>query len=406
MPTLEKITELVESQGKAWNEFKQANDARLKVLEAKGYVPGAVQETVDKLSNELTELGKSIDAVKKQAARPDLGGGKHKSDDLIAYEKGLSAFLRKGLDGGLRELEAKAINSSSDPDGGYLIIPEMDSVIDRVVTTNGGLASLSRIKPIKSAKYEKLVKISGLSMRRVANGATGGETTGIQYAQVSIEAHTAEVEPWVENETLQDAIIDLETDLAEEAGISFAEGANAEYISGTGVGQCRGILSYDVVANASYAWGKIGYVPSGATSDFASSNPGDKIINLQHALKSQYRPGAAFLMNDATLARVRQFKDASGNFYLWNPDPAAGFGGRILGSPVVTDDNMPDVGTGAYAVAFGNFQRGYTIVTRAGTSVIRDNLTKKGVTKFNFRRRFGAGITNFEAIKLMKFATS
>ena len=33
-------------------------------------------------------------------------------------------------------------------------------------------------------------------------------------------------------------------------------------------------------------------------------------------------------------------------------------------------------------------------------------ITAKGTTKFNFRRRFGGGIVNFEAVKWMKFATS
>jgi HK97 family phage major capsid protein len=111
-------------------------------------------------------------------------------------------------------------------------------------------------------------------------------------------------------------------------------------------------------------------------------------------------------MNDTTLGVARQMKDGSGSYYLWTPDASAGFGGRFLGSPVVIDDNMPDIGAGAYSVAYGNFSRGYTIVNRAGTTLIRDNITAKGTTKFNFRRRFGAGITNFEAIKLLKFATS
>ena len=67
---------------------------------------------------------------------------------------------------------------------------------------------------------------------------------------------------------------------------------------------------------------------------------------------------------------------------------------------------MADIGAGTYSLAYGNFSRGYTIVQRAGTTLIRDNITAKGTTKFNFRRRFGGGIVNFEAIKLMKFATS
>ena len=103
---------------------------------------------------------------------------------------------------------------------------------------------------------------------------------------------------------------------------------------------------------------------------------------------------------------MRQIKDASGSYYLWQPDPAAAFGGRFLGHPVEIDDNLAAIAAGSYSLAFGNFKRGYTIVNRSGTTLIRDNITAKGTTKFNFRRRFGGGITNFEAIKLMKFATS
>jgi len=102
---------------------------------------------------------------------------------------------------------------------------------------------------------------------------------------------------------------------------------------------------------------------------------------------------------------MRQMKDGSGAYYLWNPDPAGGFGGRFLGSPVTVDDNMPALGAASYSLAFGNFKRGYKIVNRAGTTLIRDNITAKGQTKFNFRRRFGGGIVNFEAIKLMAFIT-
>ena len=67
---------------------------------------------------------------------------------------------------------------------------------------------------------------------------------------------------------------------------------------------------------------------------------------------------------------------------------------------------MPAIAANSFSMAYGNFQRAYTIVRRTGTSLIRDNVTAKGTTKFNFRRRLGGGITNYEAFKLMKFATS
>ena len=67
---------------------------------------------------------------------------------------------------------------------------------------------------------------------------------------------------------------------------------------------------------------------------------------------------------------------------------------------------MPVAAADSLSVAFGNFAQGYVVVNRAGTVLIRDNITAKGKTKFNFRRRFTGGVQNFEAIKLLKFGTS
>ena len=70
------------------------------------------------------------------------------------------------------------------------------------------------------------------------------------------------------------------------------------------------------------------------------------MISLQHALKAQYRPGAVWLTNDTTLGVMRQMKDGSGNYYLWQPDPAGAFGGKFLGHTVEVDDNLADLGAG------------------------------------------------------------
>lgn len=408
MSDILEVKNILEAQDKAWDEFKKANDARIKSIEDKGYAPADLTEKVAKINGDLTELGRQLNAVEAKANRPTIEGseGSKETPEQAEYRKAFGRFLRKGDDTGLMELQRKAMSSGSDPDGGYLIVPEMDRAIDRIAPTISAMSRLANVVTIGTSKYEKIVKTSGLSMRRIADGSAGGETTAPKYAKVAIEVYTAEVEPWVYNETLEDAFINLEADLAEEAAIGFAEGEGSEFITGNGVGAARGITGYDKVANASFEWGKVGFIVSGKSAAFASVAPADKVINLQHALKSQYRPGAVWLTNDTTLGTMRQLKDGSGAYYLWQPDPAAAFGGRFLGHPVEVDDNMPAIGAGSYSLAFGNFRRGYTIVRRAGTSLIRDNITAKGTTKFNFRRRFGGGVTHFQAIKLMKFATS
>lgn len=397
---LKDINALIEKQGTAFEEFKKANDARLKAVEEKGYAPADVVEKVDKINAELKKLNDEYVELAKKAGRKS--GGNADDQEKAERKQAFMKMLRKGDHAELMELEKKALRSSSDPDGGFLVIPEIDAEIDRVASVISAMRGEATVRTIGSKSYKRRVKTSGLAGRWTGSG----ETANPKYAEIEIVAEKMEAEPWVENDELEDADSDLEMDLADEAGIAFGELEAAGFITGTGIKQPRGILSYTNVANASYAWGNIGYIASGAAGDWAGTNPGDKIINLQHALKQQYRPGAKFMMNDATLGSVRTLKDGSGAYYLWQPDVAAGFGGTILGSPVVVDNNMPDIAANAYAIAYGNFMRGYTIVDRRGTLLIRDNITLKGTTKFNFTRRVGGGVRNFEAIKLMKFATS
>ncbi len=401
---MQEIKTLLEDQGKAFEAFKEANDARLKAIEEKGYAPADVVEKVDTINAELAKLGKDYTELLKQKGRPEAPS--QMTEEQAEHKEAFDRMLRKGHTEGLDELQRKAMNSHDDPDGGYLVLPEMDGMIDRVVPTISALARLANNKTISTAKYEKLVKTTGMALAWIADGANNGETTEPTYSKIDIEVFTAEVEPWVFNQTLEDAEINLATDLAEEAAIGFGEGIGSALVIGNGVGKPKGITAYTAVANASYAWGSLGYIAAGASGAFTSSAPGDTIVNLQHSLKQQYRPGAAFLMSDATLATVRQMKDGSGAYYLWQPDPTGGFGGRLLGSPVEIDDNMPTIAANSLSIAYGNFARGYTVVNRRGTILIRDNITAKGKTKFNFTRRIGGGVTNFEAIKLMKFASS
>jgi HK97 family phage major capsid protein len=68
---------------------------------------------------------------------------------------------------------------------------------------------------------------------------------------------------------------------------------------------------------------------------------------------------------------------------------------------------MPDIGAGKYPIAFGDFQRAYTIVDHvSGTRLLRDPYSVKGYVLFYVTKRLAAGISNYEAIKFLKIATS
>lgn len=400
------ITDLLKKQGAAFEEFKKANDDRIKAIESKGYAPADVEAKVNKINDDLSELGKQIADVAKKSNRPPAGEGNLSAEEQEYKSAFREAFLRKGNDSGLKDLERKAFQSGSDVDGGYLVDSEMEAEIDRVASTISVVRNLADVRTIGAKGLEFRVKTSGMSARWVGEGEAGGETTNSKYAKLEIMAEEMEAEPWAYNSALDDADFDVVGDVTEEAGIAFGEAEGAAFVSGNGIKKPRGFLTYDVVANASYAWNKVGYIASGGAGAFASSNPGDNIIDLLHSLRAQYRTGATLLMADTTLAALRKIKDGSGDFYLFNPDPTGKFAGLVLGAPVEIDDNMPVIAANSYSIAYANWKRAYRIVDRKGIALIRDNITAKGTTKFNFRKRVGGGMRNFEAIKLMKFAAS
>ena len=68
--------------------------------------------------------------------------------------------------------------------------------------------------------------------------------------------------------------------------------------------------------------------------------------------------------------------------------------------------DMSDVTSDSFAVAFGDFQRGYLVVDRAGIRVLRDPYSAKPYVLFYTTKRVGGGVQDFDAIKLLKFGTS
>jgi len=185
----------------------------------------------------------------------------------------------------------------------------------------------------------------------------------------------------------------------------FAAQEGTAFVNGDGTNKPKGFLSYTIVAEASWAWTKIGYVATGTAGDFDADAPIDAVIDLVYALKSGYRQNGNFVMNRKTQAKVRKLKDADGQ-YLWSPPTQVGGRASLLTYPVVEAEDMPDIAANAYAIAFGDFRRGYLVVDRAGVRVLRDPFSAKPYVLFYTTKRVGGGVQDFDAIKLLKFAAS
>ncbi len=409
----ERIAKLEKGESLADVEAKlaKANDAmtalekEVKELSLKGQRPGQTAEKAEAAELALKSFNLRLQANAMEAGK---SFAPVTADQYAEYKAAWGSYVRKGVDG-LTEAEKKTINVGTSTQGGYLVGEEMEAGIDRVVQRYSAMRQVARVIPIGSASYKKLVKVTGTSgASRGGENTTPSNGTSPGWVELEFKPGTYVSEQRITSEALEDATQDVGADLEMEMGIEFAEMEGTDFISGNGVNGPRGLTDYTNVANASYSWGNVGYVASGGASSWAASNPSDYLIDLVHALKRQYRAGASFLMNDATLGSIRKLKDGQGN-YLWGMTKdsfMAGAVGTLLGYNVVTDDFMADIGANAYPIAFGDFKQAYYVIERKGIAVLRDPATAFPHVRFLARRRVGGGIAKFEAVKLFKIATS
>lgn len=409
-PTMAEIKALIDSITKNFETLKADNDTALKKVDV--VQTEKVERINSAISAEMKKLQDAMDDQAKAIAALKLGGnGKDVDPNKKAHAQGFDKYFRKGIDAGLRDLEVKAaLATDSDPDGGYVVPFEMETAIDRVLGTVSAMRSLATVRQISTSTYKKPVSQGGSTSGWVGERETRAETNTPTLALLEFPAMELYAAPRATQSMLDDAAINVESWLADEVAIEFAEKEGAAFISGSGVNRPRGLLSYDTVANASYAWGKLGFLVTGVAADISdgSNNGIDGLINVLYALKQGYRANASWLMNRTLQGKVRKLKDGDSN-YLWTPPQQGGVQGlqpaRLLGYPIADDDNMPDVGANTFPVAFGDFSRGYLIVDRIGIRVLRDPYTAKPYVIFYTTKRVGGGVQNFEAIKLLKCST-
>ncbi|MEN6421664.1 MAG: phage major capsid protein [Smithella sp.] len=400
-----ELKETIESIGRAFEQFKSENDARLKEIEKKGSVDPLLAEKVDKINADISALGemkKQLEAIETAVARGQYAGGSAKDKAVIARAKAFTHLMRGNIDA-IKDMDIQASASTlSDPDGGFTVPEEVDQAIDRVQGTTSAMRRLATVRSISTDTYKKLVGQGGATSGWAAEKGTRSETDTPTLKEIVINTKEIYAMPYATQTLLDDSSIDIGQWLADEVGVEFTEEEGDAFISGNGVEKPKGIAAYTMIANASYAWGKVGYIAGGHASLL---NNVDKLIDLQHALKTSYRNGAAFLMNDSTCQAIRKLKDGDGN-YIWRAGLQEGAPDILLGKPVEYDDNLDDIGAGKYPLFYGNFKRAYMIIDRIGTRVLRDPYTAKPYVAFYTTKRVGGGIVMYEAIKAFKIAVS
>lgn len=314
------------------------------------------------------------------------------------------SYLRKGAEQGF---EMKRMSVSTGAEGGLAVPVEIDQRIETALKQISPVRAIADVVKIGSANYRKLVAVGGVASGWVGETAGRPETATPVFSEVAPPMGEIYANPAATQAMLDDALFDVEGWLANEIAIEFARAEGVAFVSGSGVSQPKGFLTYPVAtaADATRPFGTLQYVASGGAGSFAAANPADRLVDLVHALRAPYRQGAAWVMNSNTLAAIRKFRDTTGDF-IWRAGLQEGEASTLLGYPVVEVDAMPDIAANSLSIGFGQFRSAYVVAERGETAVLRDPYSNKPFVHFYATRRVGGAVVNSEALKLMRFSAN
>jgi HK97 family phage major capsid protein len=396
-----------EDFNRAFEAYRDSNDRRLQDLERRGATDVLTEEKLARIDHALDEAKGRIDGLILRSRRPVLGQSAEDGvdGDTREHKSAFVSYVRTGDAQGLKRLEEKALSAGSGPDGGYLVPANAEREILTRMAAVSPIRSIASVRAISTSTFKKAYAAAGPASGWVAEAANRTQTNSQTLGDLSFPAMEIYAMPAATQTLLDDVAVDVEQWIAEEVETVFAEKEGEAFVKGDGTAKPKGFLSYDMVANASWTAGKVGYVATGADGAFPTSASSDVLIDLTFSLKSAYRQNGTFVMSRSTQSAIRKFRDGQGN-YLWLPPASIGAQATLMNFPVVEAEDMPGIAANAFAIAFGDFRRGYLVVDRTGIRVLRDPYSAKPYVLFYTTKRVGGGIQDFEAIKVLKFAAS
>lgn len=335
------INELREKRNNAWNAAKAFLDSH---RTEKGTLTAEDDATYTRMEQDIADLGKEIARLERQEAldaelskpvntpltskpstvtQPDMKTGRA-SD---AYKAGMLTALRSNF-----KQISNVLQEGVDADGGYLVPDEYDHRLVDVLTEENILRKLGH-KITTSGEHKINIAATKPAAAWIEEGGalSFGDAT---FDQILLDAHKLHVAIKVTEELLYDNAFNLESYIIDMFGKALANAEEDAFLNGSGVGQPLGLFA---------ATG------GGTTAISTASLTADDVIKLVYALKRPYRKNAKFIMNDQTIASIRQLKDNNGA-YMWQPSLVSGEPDKLLGYDVYTSPFCP-----AGKIAFGDY---------------------------------------------------
>lgn len=395
-----------------------------------GKMPAEHKETLDKISNRISELEaiiekttKSLDEYRLSNQRPPLGGKDGKKERSAHHNAFVKAVRSAGKFDLMTPEEKSHILQAYMP-------AERKTLYAGDATTGGFFASTDFMDELQEyklliSKMRGICRVQTTSAEKIQIPALAADTTAYWSTEqaafansntptvgmITIPVHEMRGLLLLSQQNIEDSQFNLEDFIKERLTLQFAKTEGLAFVSGDGNGKPRGILSYPIKSSASYAGGSAGknnvtdaiaYVPSGNATTITA----DCILNVFMDLKADYAPNATWIMTRATLNSIRLLKDSQ-NRPLWQPFAGSNLPSTIYDRPYLEMPDMPEIGAGNYPIVVGDFKN-YMIVDRVMMSMqqLNELYAASGLIGFIARQRVGGDVLIPESFRALKIATS
>jgi len=394
---MSKIQELREQRAKVWEQAKTFLDEH---RQENGLIKPEDNAVYEKMEDEVVSLGKEIERLERQemmdrelsaavtnplSGRPETMKKEKVGRASDAYHTAFWGAMRNKMNPSVQN----ALEVGTDSEGGYLVPDEYENQLIQALEEANVLRNLCNVITT-SYGDRKIPVVASHGSAAWMDEESAFTESDEAFTQVTLSAYKLGTMLKVSEELLNDSYFDLEAYIAAEFARRIGAAEEEAFLTGDASSKPTGLLH------------ATGGASLGVTAASTTAITLDEVLDLYHSLKTAYRKNASFLVNDATVKKIRKLKDGQGQ-YLWQPSLKAGTPDTILNRPVITSQYMPTAEAGAKTILFGDFNY-YWIADRQGRTFKRLNelYAANGQVGFLASQRLDAKLILPEAIKVLQ----
>jgi HK97 family phage major capsid protein len=292
------------------------------------------------------------------------------------------------MDTGVR---TEALRTDVNVGAGFLVPSELDNEILKEITELNPVRSIARVRSI-AGKSIDIPKRTAIPQAFYEGEAEAAQERQSSYALQSLTPFRLTAQTAVTQDQIMNSAFNIEAEMSADMAEAFADTEGTAFVQGDAVKVPHGFMQdAAVLANVT------------VTGD-ADLITYAGLAEITGALKTGYDP--IFVLNRRSLATIIALTASTGA-PIWQPGANGPVATTLFGYNYVILPAMADEGTDAFPVAFGDFRRGYQIVDRTQTTVIRDDITEadSAIVRFVWARWNTGDVVLPEAIQVLQCST-